>query len=82
VAAEAGRLAETLSAREAAVVVTNEVGMGVHPKSALGRTVRDLLGRVNTIVANAADDAYLVVAGRLLPLQLTSALMPQEVRWP
>jgi adenosyl cobinamide kinase/adenosyl cobinamide phosphate guanylyltransferase len=80
VCAEAGRLAAALAAREAAVVVTNEVGMGVHPQSALGRSFRDLLGRANTIVAGAADDAYLVVAGRLLPLQSTMSLLPQETR--
>jgi adenosylcobinamide kinase/adenosylcobinamide-phosphate guanylyltransferase len=80
VCAEAGRLAAALAAREAAVVVTNEVGMGVHPQSPLGRSFRDLLGRANTIVAGAADDAYLVVAGRLLPLQSTMSLLPQETR--
>ena len=74
VAAEAVRLAEALAAREAAVVVTNEVGMGVHPQSALGRSFRDLLGRVNTIVAGAAGEAYLVVAGRLLPLHAPSSV--------
>jgi adenosylcobinamide kinase / adenosylcobinamide-phosphate guanylyltransferase len=49
-------------------VVTNEVGSGVHPSSALGRRFRDLLGRVNVIWASAADDAFLVVAGRCIRL--------------
>ena len=37
------------------VAVTNEVGLGLIPDNQLGRTYRDLLGRVNTIWAEAAD---------------------------
>ena len=51
-----------------AVVVSNEVGMGVHPPSELGRCYRDLLGGVNQTVAAAADRSLLLVAGRALPL--------------
>jgi adenosylcobinamide kinase/adenosylcobinamide-phosphate guanylyltransferase len=50
------------------IVVTNEVGLGVVPATPLGREYRDVLGRVNAIWAELASDAYLVVAGRLLPL--------------
>jgi adenosylcobinamide kinase / adenosylcobinamide-phosphate guanylyltransferase len=56
------------------VVVTNEVGSGVHPSSALGRQFRDLLGHVNTIWADHADAAFLVVAGRAIPLQTQEEL--------
>lgn len=57
------------SARDrAAVVVTNEVGGGIVPANALGRRFQDLLGRVNVQWSAAAADAYLVVAGRTLPL--------------
>ncbi len=52
-----------------AVVVSNEVGSGVHPEGELGRRYRDLLGRVNQIVAAAADSTLLVVAGRVLRLE-------------
>jgi adenosyl cobinamide kinase/adenosyl cobinamide phosphate guanylyltransferase len=38
------------------------------PAYALGRAYRDLLGRVNQQVSRAAAHAYLVVAGRALPL--------------
>lgn len=51
------------------VIISNEVGMGVVPPTALGRDYRDALGRVNAIVASRADAAYLVVAGRLLSLK-------------
>jgi adenosylcobinamide kinase/adenosylcobinamide-phosphate guanylyltransferase len=51
-----------------AVVVSNEVGLGVHPERALGRRYRDLLGRANQIVAAAADRTLFLVAGRALRL--------------
>ena len=51
-----------------AVIVSNEVGSGIHPERDLGRRYRDLLGRVNQIVAAGADTTLLVVAGRALRL--------------
>jgi adenosyl cobinamide kinase/adenosyl cobinamide phosphate guanylyltransferase len=48
------------------IAVSNEVGMGVVPASAVGRRYRDLLGRVNAVWAARADAAALVVAGRPL----------------
>lgn len=50
------------------VVVSEEVGMGVHPSSEVGRHFRDALGLVNQAVAAVADEALLVVAGRILRL--------------
>jgi adenosyl cobinamide kinase/adenosyl cobinamide phosphate guanylyltransferase len=50
------------------VVVTNEVGLGVVPQTALGRAYRDLLGRVNAVFAAEAEHAYLMIAGRALEL--------------
>ncbi|GAA0630030.1 hypothetical protein GCM10009547_37160 [Sporichthya brevicatena] len=55
-------------ARGTVIAVSNEVGMGVVPATAAGRRFRDELGRLNVRLAAAADEAYLVVAGRLLPL--------------
>ena len=51
------------------VVVSNEVGMGIHPDTELGRVYRDDLGRLNQAVAAIADHALLMVAGRALPLR-------------
>ncbi|HEX8829600.1 MAG TPA: bifunctional adenosylcobinamide kinase/adenosylcobinamide-phosphate guanylyltransferase, partial [Longimicrobium sp.] len=45
------------------VVVTNEVGMGVHPPTSLGRWYRDALGRANALLAAAADEVILCVSG-------------------
>jgi adenosylcobinamide kinase/adenosylcobinamide-phosphate guanylyltransferase len=50
------------------VVVSNEVGMGVHPETDLGRRYRDELGRVNQAVASIADRTLLLVAGRAVRL--------------
>ena len=52
----------------ALVVVSNEVGGGVVPPSALGRAYRDLLGRANQQVSAAASRAWLLAAGRALEL--------------
>ena len=51
------------------VAVSNEVGMGIVPIGALARSYRDIIGRVNSIWAEAADDALLAVAGRVLRLE-------------
>ncbi|MGI9033427.1 MAG: bifunctional adenosylcobinamide kinase/adenosylcobinamide-phosphate guanylyltransferase [Acidimicrobiales bacterium] len=51
-----------------AVVVSEEVGLGVHPTSEAGRRFRDSLGEVNQAVAAVADEVLLVVAGRILRL--------------
>jgi adenosyl cobinamide kinase/adenosyl cobinamide phosphate guanylyltransferase len=50
------------------VAVSNEVGMGIVPVTALGRRYRDVLGRVNSSWVEAADRALLVVAGKAIPL--------------
>ncbi|MBA3802750.1 MAG: bifunctional adenosylcobinamide kinase/adenosylcobinamide-phosphate guanylyltransferase [Acidimicrobiia bacterium] len=50
------------------VVITNEVGMGVHPATELGRDYRDTLGLVNQRVSSRADRAMFLVAGRVLEL--------------
>lgn len=50
------------------VVVTNEVGLGVHPETELGRIYRDELGRVNQVIAAVATTTLLMVAGKALRL--------------
>ncbi len=51
------------------IVVTNEVGMGVVPISALGRTFRDVAGRTNQLLAEHADELYLATMGVALRLR-------------
>ncbi|MGL5850875.1 MAG: bifunctional adenosylcobinamide kinase/adenosylcobinamide-phosphate guanylyltransferase, partial [Phycicoccus sp.] len=52
-----------LRARDAVVLVTNEVGLGVVPAHRSGRLFRDLLGTVNQQVAAACHEVHLVVSG-------------------
>jgi len=56
------------------VVVSDEVGLGVHPASEAGRRFRDALGVVNRQVAAVADRVLLVVAGRTLSLDAGPAV--------
>ena len=51
------------------VLVSDEVGLGVHPSSEVGRRYREVLGEVNLAVSEAADQVLLVIAGRVLPLE-------------
>jgi len=63
-------LLEVIRAREKTLIlVSNEVGMGVVPPSALGRQYRDLLGFANQRLAEAADAAFLLVAGQAIRLK-------------
>jgi len=67
---EAREIATTLAERVApSVVVTNEVGLGIVPMNELARRYRDTLGRVNAAFVSEADRAFLVVAGRAVPLE-------------
>ena len=67
-------LVAALRARSApTVVVTEEVGLAVHPTTEVGRRFTDSLGALNVLVAAAADEASLVVAGRVLRLEAPGA---------
>jgi adenosylcobinamide kinase/adenosylcobinamide-phosphate guanylyltransferase len=60
------------------VLVTNEVGMGLHPDTPLGRTFRDLAGRAHQKLSAVAGEVHLAVLGLLVRLKPT----PIEVRSP
>lgn len=53
------------------IMVANEVGLGLVPANPLGRLYRDLLGKVNQLLVQRADEVYLMVAG--LPLRIKPA---------
>jgi adenosylcobinamide kinase/adenosylcobinamide-phosphate guanylyltransferase len=62
--AEAELLDEAWAAHSGrTVLVSTEVGSGVHPESRAGRIFRDELGRLNAALAATADEVVLVVAG-------------------
>jgi adenosylcobinamide kinase/adenosylcobinamide-phosphate guanylyltransferase len=57
-----------------AILVSNEVGMGLVPDHKLGREFRDWQGRANGEIARVCDAVIFVAAG--LPLQLKPAATP------
>ena len=57
-----------LKSPHTAIIVSNEVGWGVVPESALGRKFRDTLGKSNQIMAKYAQKVYLMVSG--MPVKL------------
>jgi len=67
VTARAVSVADELAGRSA-VVVSNEVGLGIVPANEMARAYRDTLGMVNAEFAARAERALLMVAGRALEL--------------
>ena len=66
---EALLLVEALRRQKSpAVLVTNEVGLGIVPDNALARRFRDAAGILNQMVARVADEVEFVVAG--LPMRV------------
>jgi len=79
IVAEAGRLLEAARKRgHRVVMVSNEVGNGLVPDKELGRKYRDIIGRVNQLVAGEAQKVYLVIAGIPLDLKVLAANLELE----
>ena len=73
-----GQVGEIVTAvarrRHHIVLVSNEVGFGVVPESALGRRFRDIVGRAHQQIAAQADEVYLAAMGMVI------RLTPEPVR--
>jgi adenosylcobinamide kinase / adenosylcobinamide-phosphate guanylyltransferase len=64
------RLFSALKETKASIIlVSNEVGSGVHASTATGRFYCDLLGELNQRVAALADNVILMVAGIPVPVK-------------
>jgi adenosylcobinamide kinase/adenosylcobinamide-phosphate guanylyltransferase len=70
-----GALKET---RASIILVSNEVGSGVHAPTATGRVYCDLLGELNQHVAALADNVILMVAGIPVPVKGTVPVAAQS----
>jgi adenosylcobinamide kinase/adenosylcobinamide-phosphate guanylyltransferase len=68
IGARIDELCDALAAAPEAVVVTNEVGLGVVPSHRSGVLFRDMLGSVNQRIAALCDEVHLVIAGRVLKI--------------
>jgi adenosylcobinamide kinase/adenosylcobinamide-phosphate guanylyltransferase len=53
------------------IIVSNEVGLGIVPADRVSRIYRDLLGKANRMLAEHADEVYLLVAG--IPVTIKKA---------
>lgn len=62
------------SGAERVIVVSNEIGMSLHAPDASSRAFVDLQGWVNQYISATADEAYLMVSGRVIRTQLTSEI--------
>ena len=71
---DAGALCSALIERRGdTVVVSDEVGLSVHPATEDGRRFRDAVGTLNQAVGLHADEVLLVVAGHTLRLDRPEA---------
>lgn len=69
-------LAHALVSRTApTIVISNEVGLGVHPETELGRRYQGVLGRANKRLASRTETALFVAAGMVTPL------MSLDIHW-
>jgi adenosylcobinamide kinase/adenosylcobinamide-phosphate guanylyltransferase len=60
------------------VMVSNEVGAGVHPPTQIGLRFRDVLGEVNQRLAAASDRVTYMVAG--IPMVIKNLPLPKDLR--
>jgi adenosylcobinamide kinase/adenosylcobinamide-phosphate guanylyltransferase len=52
------------------ILVANEVGLGLVPTHALGRSFRDVAGRANQMLARRAAEVYFLIAGIPVALKI------------
>jgi len=77
--AAADTLADFLAERRfSLIIVSNEVGAGVHPPTEVGLQFRDALGSVNQRMAAAVDRVSYMVAG--LPVTIKDLPLPEASR--
>ena len=75
----AGALSDFIALRRFGIlIVSNEVGAGVHPPTDVGLRFRDALGGVNQRIAEAADRVTYMVAG--IPMIIKSTLPKKDLR--
>ncbi|MEK6714532.1 MAG: bifunctional adenosylcobinamide kinase/adenosylcobinamide-phosphate guanylyltransferase [Candidatus Omnitrophota bacterium] len=61
-------VAAAKSSKANAIIISNEVGMGIVPENKLARDFRDIAGKVNQIMARGADEVFFVASG--IPMKI------------
>lgn len=59
------------------IIITNEIGMGVHAATETGRKFVELQGWVNQSIAEKADNVFLMVSG--IPVQIKPSLYLENI---
>jgi adenosylcobinamide kinase/adenosylcobinamide-phosphate guanylyltransferase len=78
-AVDTAALVDALVARtDPTVVVTEEVGLSVHPPTDAGRRFADRLGALNVAVAALAEPVLLVIAGHVTRLAPLDPALPER----
>ena len=66
---EIGKLLAALKKNKGkAIIVSNELGLGIVPENELARSFRDVAGMVNQLIAKESDSVFFMTAG--LPLRI------------
>lgn len=50
------------------IIISNEIGMGMHADTEVGRTFTDLQGWTNQYIAQQADEAVFMISGRAVKI--------------
>jgi len=58
-----------ISSNKKAIIVTNEVGMGLVPSYRMGSIFRDIAGRMNQYIATKASEVYFTVSGIVVKIK-------------
>ena len=61
---------DRLSPQKAWIIISNEIGMGLHAETEIGRKFTDLQGWVNQYIAGKADEVVFMVSG--IPMKIKS----------
>jgi len=64
-----------------ALIVSNEVGLGIVPDNRVARDFRDIAGEVNQLFAQKADKVYFVVSGIPMTIKPLTNCYPGGSSW-
>lgn len=66
------KILDTLKRTKAkSIIVSNEVGLGIVPENKLARDFRDIVGRINQIVAKESNQVFFMASG--IPIKIKNS---------